>query len=292
MLATTPTEVREAVDAGYLVSMVGLENAFSLGRDLEHLDDFHRRGVSYVSLTHVGHNEFALSSSAAETQAPHHEGGLSTRGRSLVRELNRRGIMVDVSHAAPEAVLSTAALSKAPVIASHSAVRGVCDHPRNLSDSEMKAIAASGGVIQVVAYDEFLKPFPAEKKRQRDSLIAAALERWAGGVARTVAEAVRLRAQIEALNAIWPQATVADLVDHIEYAVNMVGIDHVGIASDFGGGGGIAGWSDASEYANVTRELLRRGFRAEAISKLCSGNYLRVWQAALDARGRLQLSAN
>ena len=185
--------------------------------------------------------------------------------------------MVDVSHASDATTLDIIAASKAPVIASHSGVRAVSAHPRNLTDAALRGIAASHGVVQVVAYDGYLRLPDAAK-------IAAIQALWAQLGVQSPAELRALSAEqlaqydagMASIDARWPKADVHTLVDHIDYAVKLIGIDHVGIASDFNGGGGIVGWNNAGETLNVTRELLRRGYTEAELGKLWSGNLLRV----------------
>jgi membrane dipeptidase len=189
--------------------------------------------------------------------------------------------MIDVSHGAKQTALDAMRLSAAPVIASHSSVASVNAHPRNMDDETLLALKADGGVVQVVAFDAYLKPQPDEK--------AAALRALRQSFGVTSGREVSLlpadaRAEydrgVREIEVQWPAASVADLVDHIDYAVRLLGIDHVGIASDFDGGGGITGWADAAETRNVTAELEARGYSREDVEKLWSGNLLRVWREA------------
>ena len=287
-LATSPDSVREIVEGGRLAVAIGVENAYPLGPDLEHLEEFYRRGARYVSITHIGHNQFGGSSmvrndsgSIAAENAP----GLSETGRRLIGELNRLGIMVDVSHASIVATLEAAALSSAPVIASHSGARSVFDHPRNLTDAEIRAIAATGGVVQLVAFDSYLRHLG---DANRSAVVAIRTEMGLDGadwyLRATEEQRGEIRRRIHALDARWSRATVATLVDHIDHVVKLVGVNHAGIASDFGGGGGVKGWDNASESAAVTGELLQRGYSREEVQKIWAGNLLRVW-AEVEAQG-------
>jgi membrane dipeptidase len=193
--------------------------------------------------------------------------------------MNRLGIMVDVSHGSKQTALDAMRLSAAPVIASHSGIASVNAHPRNMDDETLLALKADGGVVQVVAFDSYLKPQPEEKT---DALRALRQSTGLTGGARLSSLSTEQRAEYDArvreIETRWPAATVADLVDHIDYAVRLIGVDHVGIASDFDGGGGIAGWADAAETANVTAELRARGYSDGDIAKIWSGNLLRVWR--------------
>jgi membrane dipeptidase len=237
-LATTAAKARELNSAGKLVAFIGIENGFVIGKDLGLLEHYRDLGARYMTLVHNGHNDIGDSAQPQERlgDQPEEHGGLSEFGRQVIPELNRLGIVVDISHVSRKTMLQATQLSAAPVIASHSAVRAINDHPRNMDDEQMLALRDNGGVLQVVAYDSYLK---------------------AGG-----------------------GSTVIDFVDHIDYAVDLIGIDHVGISSDFGGGGGITGWQNAGETKNVTEELIRRNYTDEEIVKLWSANTLRILEEA------------
>lgn len=281
-LCITADEVREAVAEGKRAVLIGMENAFPLGLDVSKVDLWARRGVRYVGITHFGHNQFGDSSNAkiewGETEALH--GGLSPLGRNLVRKLNDVGVMVDVSHAGKKTMMQATKLSRVPIIASHSGVMGVATSARNLDDEQLLAIKANGGVVQIVALGAYVKgPTPAQE--------AFAAELEAKYNVKTAADADKLsevdKAALEAdrekLRAMEPAASVSDFVDHIDYAVKIMGIEHVGIASDFDGGGGVVGWEDASKTPVVTDELERRGYSEEDIAKIWGGNLLRVLEA-------------
>jgi membrane dipeptidase len=282
-LASTPDEVERIVKSGKLAAVIGIENGYPIGRDLSLVQRFYELGGRYMTLAHGGHNDIADSATPRpdEPEAEHH--GLSEFGRQVVAEMNRVGMMVDISHISKDAALAAIAASKAPVIASHSGVRAVNDHPRNLDDETLRALKANGGVVQCVALGAFVKNDPPEKA---EALAALRAEFGLGGRGRgggldqlspeRRAEYERRRAAIDDK---WPPANVQDFVNHIDYAVRLIGIDHVGISSDFDGGGGIRGWNDAAETFNVTLELVRRGYTEEQIRKLWGGNLLRVWRA-------------
>ncbi len=238
-LAQTAAEARQLFAEGKLVAMIGIENGFVLGEDLSLLEDYRRRGARYLTLVHNGHNAIGDSAqprSQFGDAGPEEHGGLSEFGYRVVEELNRLGILVDVSHVSRQTMLDATRHSKAPVIASHSSVKSVTEHARNMDDEQLQVVRQNGGVVQIVAFNPYLNE--------------------GGG------------------------ADVSMLADHIDYAVNLIGIDHVGISSDFGGGGGITGWNNAGETFNVTLELVRRGYSEENIAKLWSGNVLRVLEEA------------
>lgn len=286
-IAYSVRDVRRIRAEGKLVALIGVENASAFGGNLKNVEAYHKRGVRYSGFSHIGHNDFSDSSipkvGLGDKEAEHN--GLSERGKELLIELNRVGIMADVSHASKETTLQLTQLSRAPVIASHSGVKAVYDHPRNLTDEELLAIKGNGGVVQIVAFDTYLKRPPQEKV----DAINALREKYGLTNAKTSPspETIqKLQADMRELHALWPQATVSDFVDHIDYAVNLIGIDHVGIASDFDGGGGVDGWNDASETANVTKELISRGYSVGQIEKLWGENLLRVMQEVSDRAER------
>lgn len=286
-LATTADEVEAIRDSGRLVALIGMENSWPLGEDLSNVAMWAQRGVRYMSITHFGNNQFGGSSNPnLAVGDPVEDPGLTELGRGLVAELNDHGVMVDVSHVGKRTMLEAIALSRAPVIASHSGARAVYDHPRNLDDEQLRAIAENGGVAQMVAFRGYVDApdpdFLAAQQDLAESLGVATRE------ARAAADEATLRAYYEGLaelRARYPDVTVADFVDHIDHAVSVAGIDHVGIASDFDGGGGVLGWDDATETPEVTAELLRRGYSEEEIEKIWSGNVLRVMRAVEAAAG-------
>jgi len=233
-LARSPADVERIVRAGRLVAAIGIENGFVIGTDLALVEQYFALGGRYMTLAHSRHND--ICDSSTDPAGPEH-GGLSAFGRTVVAEMNRVGMMVDVSHVSRDCMLQATALSTSPVIASHSSTRALADVPRNLDDDQLRAIARNGGVAQMVALSAYVKTEPRGE--------------------RTV--------------------TVADFVNHVDHAVRVAGIDHVGISSDFDGGGGVIGWRDASETVNVTVELLRRGYSEAEIRKLWGANTLRVW---------------
>jgi membrane dipeptidase len=279
-LATRAADVDRLAAEGKLVAAIGVENGYSLGPDIGLLDRYYELGARYVSLSHDGHNDLADSAqpSAALGDALVEHDGVSELGARAIRRMNELGIMVDISHASKQATLETIELSAAPVIASHSSIRALADHARNLDDETLLALGAKGGVVQVVAYGGYLKVQP-ERRAALDAL-AARLGLTTPVDRATLREDLRAAyaAGVAEIDAQWPPADVDDLVDHIDYAVALIGIDHVGISSDFGGGGGIVGWADARATPNVTLELVARGYSEEAIAKLWGGNLLRVWR--------------
>lgn len=282
-LARSPADVVANHDAGLLSAMIGIENGYSLGRRLDSLDVAHARGARYLGLTHGGHNAICTSSAARPQLGDEPAGtrGLSNFGRSVVRRANALGMMVDVSHASDACVRDVLAASAAPIIASHSSARALVDHPRNLPDDLLRAIAARGGVVQAVAYREFVKHDPA--RAEAEAALQARVAASAGAAEFDSVLHGSLPMNVEGMRAIearFPMATLDEYLDHVVHMVGVAGIDHVGIASDFDGGGQVTGWSDASETANVTAALRARGFDDAAIARLWGGNLLRAWREA------------
>ena len=280
-IAYTAADVPRIAASGKLVAIIGVENGFSLGPSLEMLDRYYELGARYVGLVHNGDNDLARSAQPRTDlgDAAQPDTGVTELGAAAIARLNRLGIMVDVSHGSKQTALDAMRLSVAPIIASHSSVAAIADHPRNMDDETLRALAADGGVVQIVAFDGYLKRQPEEKAaalrtlRQDVGLAANAQPSSLPAEQRT-----RYEQGLRDIEARWPSATVSELVDHIDYAVKLIGIEHVGIASDFDGGGGITGWADAAETFNVTAALRARGYSEADIAKIWSGNLLRVWR--------------
>jgi membrane dipeptidase len=288
-IAYSPADVERVHATGKLVAAIGIENGYVIGTDIAMLDRYYELGARYFGLVHDGDNDLAHSARPKPElgDAPEGSAGLTELGERVIARLNELGVMVDVSHASKRTALDAMRLSRAPVVASHSSVQALADHPRNLDDETLLALRDDGGVVQIVAFEPYLKPQPPE----RQSALRALRERLeipSGLDADDLSP--ELRAAYDAgmadIHARWPRATVADLVDHVDYAVRLIGIDHVGIASDFGGGGGVLGWDSAAETPNVTAELVRRGYTQAQIAQLWGGNWLRVWRAAEQVAGQ------
>lgn len=305
-LALDSEDVRRIHASGKRAVMIAIENAYPVGLDLGNIQSFHERGGRYMSLAHNGHSQFSDSHTGeADDQWLH--GGLSELGRQAVGEMNKWGIIVDISHPSREAIRQMLELSLAPVVASHSSARALNDVSRNLDDEQLQALRANGGVVQTVAFRSYVD---ADKDRAHRAALRAASAQVAEqlGFERLGTEALAAldasaRAAYEEQEARYrelcapaereaelsaPPVDVADFVDHIDYLVESIGIDHVGISSDFDGGGGVRGWNDASESFNVTLELVRRGYSEAQIAKLWSGNLLRVLDDVERVAQRLQ----
>jgi membrane dipeptidase len=240
----TPDELEACHAAGALGVLSAVENGYAMGHDLTAPARWRALGACYLTLTHDGHNDLADSARPrpmlGDAAAEH--GGLSALGRQAIAALNAAGLLVDVSHVSKAGMLQAAEASRSPIVATHTACRALCDHPRGLDDEQLDAIRAVGGVAQITAVQSFLKHTPEGQRSD---------------------------------------ATVEHLADHVDHAVRRIGIAHVGLSSDFDGGGGLPGWQNAAESGGVTAALVRRGYDAQAIGLLWSGNFLRVWRRAL-----------
>ena len=351
-LALTSADARRIYKSGRKVAFIGVENGYPIGEDITRVKEFHDRGARYMSLAHNGHSQLS-DSNTGEAQGWKWN-GLSPLGKQVIAEMNRVGIMIDVSHPSKESMMQTLALTKAPIIASHSSVRKLANHSRNLDDEQLLALKKNGGVMQTVAFSSYVKIAPGDsperaaaldalrkefnlpagtplgggarraRRRRRGNNPCAPAGRRPGGAAaarggarcggsrrrgaaaagrgggrgnalagadrraaRGAADEARRR-QREVPAPAPVRATVKDFVDHIDYAVKLIGIDHVGISSDFDGGGGVDGWNGADETFNVTLELVRRGYTEPQIAKLWSGNLLRVLDQVQAVAKKLQ----
>jgi membrane dipeptidase len=304
-LALTSADARKIYASGRKVAFIGVENGYPLGEDLGRIKEFHDRGARYLSLAHNGHSQ--LSDSNTGESEGWKWNGLSPLGKQAIAELNREGMIIDVSHPSKASMMQTLAITKAPIIASHSAIRKLADVSRNLDDEQLLALKKNGGVVQVVAFSAYLKADSPDRKQALEALRkefnlppgtplgrAGRGARGSQGAAGTGRQGssrgnaltalndeqrATLQEKVAAIDAKFPpppRATVKDFVDHIDYAVKLIGIDHVGISSDFDGGGGVDGWNGADETFNVTLELVRRGYTESQIAQLWSGNLFRV----------------
>jgi len=287
-IAYRADDVERILAEGKRVYGLGIENGYAIGHDLSLVERYYDLGTRYITLTHSGHNDIGDSSTPRSGPAEEF-GGLSDFGEEVVREMNRLGIMIDLSHVSDNTARDVFGLTAAPVIASHSGARAVADVPRNMNDELLTSLKENGGVIQMVALGGYLKADPPEKTEAMQAM------REEMGFAdrqamRNITEEQRAEYQtrMEELNARWPGPDVTNFVDHIDYIVGLIGIDHVGIGTDFDGGGGIPGFNDASEALNVTIELVRRGYSDEEIKKIWGGNLLRVWREVERVAAELQ----
>jgi membrane dipeptidase len=287
--ARSVADVHRIHAKGKKIALIGVENAYPLGDEktaLRRVKQFYERGARYMSLAHQGHSQ--LSDSNTGEQIGWKWNGLSPLGKLVIPEMNKWGIMVDVSHPSKESMMQSLQITKAPMIASHSAVRALADVSRNMDDEQLMALKANNGVIQIVGFSTYLKTDTAERKQAMKELrdefklpdnvsLQGARRGPVGGISEDQREQLIKRiAELDIKLPAPTRATVSDLVNHIDYAVKKIGIDHVGISSDFDGGGGINGWNHAGETFNVTLELVRRGYTETQIAQLWSGNLLRV----------------
>jgi membrane dipeptidase len=240
-LASTADAIEAAFALGKTAIIPAIENGYAMAKELSLLDEYAARGVRYITLTHNGHNDLADAAiprkDLGDTEVEH--GGLSALGVAAVKRMNELGILVDISHTSKTTMLQATSLSRVPVIASHSCIRALCDHPRNLDDEQLEALRATGGLVQITMVSNFLRP----RGRARD-------------------------------------LTVADIADHIDYAVGKMGIDHVGIGTDFDGGGGVSDYRNAAQSPHLTQELARRGYDHESLAKIWGGNFLSLLRQA------------
>jgi membrane dipeptidase len=274
-IAYTPADVQRIHDSGKLVAAIGIENGYVIGKDLGLIQKYYDLGGRYMTLAHTRNND--ICDSSTDPEGPEHH-GLSAFGKKVVAEMNRVGMMVDVSHVSKECMMQATALSKAPVIASHSSTSALANVPRNMDDEQLQAVKKNGGVVQIVAFDGYVKAPDPEKLAAIDTL-REKMGLTSRGAFRNMPADKRAMydTAMAAIEKKWPGATLEQFVDHIDHAVKAIGIDHVGISSDFDGGGGVTGWNDAGETRNVTTELVKRGYTTEQIRKLWGGNVLRVW---------------
>lgn len=306
-LALTSDDVRRLVAEGKKVAMIGVENAYPLGTDINRVKEFYDRGARYMSLAHNGHSQLSDSNTGERDSVWLHN-GLSDFGKEVIAEMNKYGIMVDLSHPSKVANMQAMQLSKAPVIASHSSARAVNDVSRNMDDEQLMMLKQNGGVIQTVAFKSYVNSDKNSANSVKSNEILAAIaaendfEIKSRGEMRDMspeereayfekytaireANADRIEQEV---NSVAPPVDVSDFADHIDYLVNKIGIEHVGISSDFDGGGGVEGWSDASETFNVTLELVRRGYTEEEIGMMWSGNLLRVLDEVQEVAKKIQ----
>lgn len=307
-LALNSDDVRRIHASGKKVALIGVENAYPLGMEISRVKEFHDRGARYMSLSHNGHSQLSDSNTGERDDTWLHN-GVSDFGKEVIKEMNKWGIMIDLSHPSKAANMQTMALSRAPVIASHSSARTLDPTvSRNLDDEELMALKRNGGVVQTVAFRSYVNSEKHATYREatskieeevaagmnfeivsRDSTRRMSPEARSEYLAeyRKVLEAVKPRIDKE-VSQTAPPVNVEDFADHIDYLVNLIGIEHVGISSDFDGGGGVDGWMDASETLSVTIELVKRGYTEEQIEMIWSGNLLRVMDEVQQFAAQIQ----
>ena len=276
--ATSAADIRRIVSEGKLAALTGLEGGYAVDEKLENVERYYKLGVRYMSLAWTDSLSWAGSSGDEVGKTR----GLNDFGRAVVHEMNRLGMMVDVSHVSDQTFWDIVNTSTRPVIATHSACRAIVDEPRNLTDEMIVALAKTGGVVNVIFYPAFIEPGWNEKKKQVDKEIAGLVQRASEAEKGDVAhkKLARDRVRREEFARRLPPARVSRLVDHIDHIVKLVGIEHVGIGSDFDGiQATLVDLADIAELPNLTRELLRRGYSESDIDKILGGNMLRVMEA-------------
>lgn len=275
-VATAADDASRIAKTGKRAIYIGMENGFPIGTDIHRVNEFYDRGVRYITLCHSSNND--ICDSSTDRNGEEHD-GLSKFGKKVVKEMNKLGMLIDVSHISDKSFYDVIKYSKAPVIASHSSVRSIAHHNRNMTDDMIKALAAKGGVIQICLLDDYIKDPDTttvrfQKEKELRKIYATQYD------SMTVEQRQELRAKWRGLSEQYPKQlpTVADCVDHIDYVKNLVGIDYVGIGSDFDGGGALDGCADVSEFPNITEEMLKRGYTEEEIQKVWGGNFFRVFK--------------
>lgn len=278
-LALTAADAGQIAKTGKHAVYIGIENGYAIGLDLSEIERYYNLGARYITLCHTKNNDICDSSNDT---TEHH--GLSEFGKKIVREMNRLGMLVDLSHVSDESFYDVLEITTAPVIVSHSCARAVCDNPRNLSDDMLLALAENGGVIQLAVYTEYVKT--PEPNPEREAALQTLDAKYPNYEQMTEEEKRVVRQEYYAIRKKYPLklATVSDLVDHVDHIVNLIGIDYVGIGTDFDGGGELADLQDVSQMPNITKELLRRGYSKKDIQKIWSGNFLRVFRAVEQSR--------
>jgi len=274
-LATNYDDAHRIEKLGKRAIYIGIENGYPIGMDIKNIEEFYKLGARYITLCHSSNNDIC-DSSTDEDGAEHD--GVSKFGKEVVKEMNRLGIMVDISHVSDKSFYDAVKLSKTPVIASHSSARAICDHPRNMTDDMLKTLAENGGVAQLCVLNSYIKTPP--ENPEREAALDALRKKYNNFKDLTDEESANATKDWHKFQKDFPEklATVADAVDHIDHMVKVAGIDHVGIGTDFDGGGGIDGFFDISEAGNLTYELVKRGYSKKDIGKIWGGNFLRVFK--------------
>ena len=273
-LALNPEDAYSLEKQGKRAIYIGIENGYPIGGDLSNIETYYKKGVRYITLVHSSNND--LADSATDPAGPEHN-GISEFGSKVVKEMNRLGIMVDVSHGSDAVFYDAIKISKAPIIASHSNARSVTNHKRNMTDDMLKLIAKNGGVVQLTMLSNYLRdPVPnitAEKLKKELLSSIKPIDQM------TTLEKETMRKRLNEIDDNYPiaPANLKNVVDHIDHIVNVAGIDHVGIGCDFDGGGGINGVFDVSQVMNITIELVKRGYNEDQIAKIWGGNLIRVF---------------
>ncbi len=276
-VATNSADALRLEKLGKRAIYIGMENGFPIGTDINRIKEFYDRGVRYITLCHSSNND--ICDSSTDKKGAEHN-GLSKFGEEVVKKMNDYGMLIDVSHISDKSFYDVIKLSEAPVIASHSSVRSIARHNRNMTDDMIKTLAKNGGVIQICLLDDYIKDPDTtsvyyQKRKELNLVYDTKYD------SMTDEQKKELRDEWRSLKEKYPKTlpTVSDCVDHIDYVKNLVGIDYVGIGSDFDGGGGLDGCADVSEFPNITAEMLKRGYTEDEIRKVWGGNFFRVFKA-------------
>lgn len=283
VLARSAADIVKAEQEGKTAVLLSFQNARALGTDIGAIDALYNDGVRVFAFNHAGHNAWADSSRPSEGEPVAEHDGLSPVGRAAIPKLNDLGVLIDVSQLSKDALLQTLSLTRVPVAATHSAASGVREHNRSLSDRELDAIKANNGVVQVTPFNTYLlKLDEPTKARIREVRVAHGLsaEFNAGNDSYGTLKGEAQQAFLDDLARVQPRATVSDFVDHIDYIAKRIGVEHVGIGTDFDHGAGITGYDSAADSRAVTAELLARGYTPDQITAIWGGNFLRVLRAA------------
>ena len=275
-LATSVKDLQKLEAENKRAIFLGMENGFPIAKDINRVKEFYDKGVRYLTLCHTSNNDICDSSTDPKG-AEHH--GVSKFGKEVIKEMNKLGMIIDVSHISDTAFYDVMKYSKAPVVASHSSVRSVCDHPRNMSDDMIKLLAKNDGVIQICILGDYIKS--PDTTSIHYTMMQELKKKYNNWQYKNDEERKQAWAEWDEINQNYPPVlpTIADAVDHIDYVVNLVGVDHVGIGSDFDGGGGLADCTNVADFPKITLELLRRGYSENDIAKIWGGNFLRVFKA-------------
>jgi membrane dipeptidase len=281
-LAYSPDDAYRIKKERKIAAFIGVENGYPVGTDISRVKQLYDLGARYITLCHTSNND--ICDSSTDPDGPENN-GLSQFGAEVVKEMNRLGMMVDVSHISDKSFYDVLKTSKAPVIASHSSCRSLCSSPRNLTDDMLLALKLNGGVIQICILSNYIKT--PEPNPELDAMIKALKEKY--GDFRTLSDSLKSKYRDERWDLqskYMKLATVSDVVDHIDHVVQVIGIDYVGIGTDFDGGGGVDGCRSAAEMKNITIELLRRGYSNREIAKIWGGNVMRVFREVEKIAGK------
>jgi membrane dipeptidase len=285
-IAYTAKDAIRIEKSGKRAIYIGMENGFPIAKDIKRVEEFYKKGVRYITLCHSYNND--ICDSSTDKKGPEHN-GLSTFGEEVVKEMNRLGMIIDVSHISDKSFFDVLKVSQAPVMASHSSVRAIAHHNRNLSDEMIKALASKGGVIQICLLDEYIKdPDTTNVGYQKiTELRKSWYSRWDSLTDLQKAEFRKKRTELEEQYPV-VMPSVKDYVNHIDHVVKLAGVNYVGIGSDFDGGGGLADCSDVSQFPNITKELITRGYSKKDIMKIWGGNFFRVFREVEKVAGKRQ----